>query len=251
MAAREIAINSVRKIASSADEVVGALETTMKALEKKLVRQFADLTLTQQVDTALARAQIEEILVREGLYERIGGLLNEEYQKALETSYEQYLRLYPKKAFQFSGDSLSRLQAVQALDLETFGGVASDLANELTKAVIQYQYGSASRDGLLEAITSKVETADRHLKTQFQTALFGYYQEANNRIAEDAGLDLFVYVGPDDDLTRPFCQDVLADERQEKGWTQEEIMALDNGTGLPVFQYGAGWNCRHVWVAVG
>jgi hypothetical protein len=57
----------------------------------------------------------------------------------------------------------------------------------------------------------------------------------------------FAYGGPDDGLTRPFCEACLG------FWFSPELVrGLDNGqTGLPhPLESGGGYNCRHSWLAV-
>jgi hypothetical protein len=77
-------------------------------------------------------------------------------------------------------------------------------------------------------------------KTVINTAIQGFNRAVNEKKAKDLGLTLFLYVGPDDDVTRPFCQD-----RVDQIFTQEEIDSWDNGQGLPADVYLGGYNCRH------
>jgi hypothetical protein len=81
-----------------------------------------------------------------------------------------------------------------------------------------------------------------HLRTEMNTALMAYGRIVNMEKAEKAGFEKFIYIGPDDDITRPFCGEHL-----DKIYTADEIAALDNGQGLPVEIYGGGYNCRHQW----
>ena len=57
----------------------------------------------------------------------------------------------------------------------------------------------------------------------------------------------YVYVGPDDLKTRPFCDDLLA--RMKTGpLSRKEIDQLDNGQIPNVFLSCGGFNCRHQWI---
>lgn len=81
-----------------------------------------------------------------------------------------------------------------------------------------------------------------YLKTELNTALIAYQRVAHFEAANEAGIDKFLYVGPLDRITRPFCQ-----EHVGKVYTRDEIASLDNEQGLPVEVYGGGYNCRHHW----
>jgi hypothetical protein len=56
---------------------------------------------------------------------------------------------------------------------------------------------------------------------------------------------LYAYVGPVDDIIRPFCL-----EHVGKVYTKPEIDALDNGQMPNTFLTGGGWNCRHLWAPI-
>jgi pyridoxal/pyridoxine/pyridoxamine kinase len=126
--------------------------------------------------------------------------------------------------------------------------VTDSMANELTRAIVNYQYGALSREQLLESIGSRVATSAQHLQTQFDTALSGYFQDSANALAIENGYDSFRASGPNDDRIRPFCEHIMNDP--ERIYSREEIDAMDNDQGLPVFQYFGGYNCRHQWIAV-
>ncbi len=57
----------------------------------------------------------------------------------------------------------------------------------------------------------------------------------------------YVYLGPDDKFTRPFCDELL-DRTAKKAMTREEIAKLDNGQLPDVMVTCGGFNCRHSWV---
>lgn len=83
------------------------------------------------------------------------------------------------------------------------------------------------------------------LTTELTTATSGFNRSVTLFKCEELGIDNFLYVGPDDRVTRPFCQ-----ERVGKTYTRTEINAWDNGQGLPASIYLGGYNCRHRLVAV-
>jgi len=61
---------------------------------------------------------------------------------------------------------------------------------------------------------------------------------------ENAGIKKYYYAGPMDKVTRDVCAAVLADPRQQTGWTAEDIA---NFPGIDMVT-GGGYNCRHDWL---
>lgn len=96
-----------------------------------------------------------------------------------------------------------------------------------------------------EALGTKLAT---HLQTEVNTAVMAFNRTVTAKKAEDLGLNLFLYVGPDDKVTRPFCGKLL--DRVPAIYTKEEIEKLNNKQGLSVMNYGGGYNCRHHWRAI-
>lgn len=84
-----------------------------------------------------------------------------------------------------------------------------------------------------------------NLKTEINTAVMAFNSAVSAKKAEELGLDLFLYVGPDDGVTRDFCKDLL--EKSPPIYTKDEIAKMDNGQKLSVQIYRGGYNCRHHW----
>ena len=84
--------------------------------------------------------------------------------------------------------------------------------------------------------------------TEARTQTAVYARAITNAYADESGVPVgFAYGGPDDGLTRPFCEACLG------FWFSPELVrGLDNGqTGLPhPLESGGGYNCRHSWLAV-
>ena len=148
---------------------------------------------------------------------------------------------------------------VDAQDAALFGGVDPNDPG-VTGRLIQ---PTARRmlDGLQTqaGLVSARELADR-IVAQEELSLPQAMTEANTRMAEfdravqDASMNeadpdesdlLRVYIGPDDRITRPFCDRVI-----NKAFTPAQARKLDNAqTGHPLIN-GGGYNCRHRWIAV-
>lgn len=88
-------------------------------------------------------------------------------------------------------------------------------------------------------------TLARNIETETKTLLQGFSRAVTVGKAKELGFELFIYLGPDDKVTRPFCGKLLA--KNPPIYTAQEISGMDNGQGLDVFTYGGGYNCRHDW----
>lgn len=90
---------------------------------------------------------------------------------------------------------------------------------------------------------------EANLEAELNTSIAAFDRTVTVKKAQDLGLELFVYRGPDDKITRPFC-DKLLNQRDPAIYTIDEIRAMNNDTGLDVITYGGGYNCRHQWSPV-
>jgi len=95
---------------------------------------------------------------------------------------------------------------------------------------------------LQQRFTTLTET---ELQTELNTGLMTFNRMVNAAQAEALEIELFLYVGVNDDLTRPFCEDLLA--KDPPIYTRDEIDQMDNGQLGDVLATGGGYNCRHHW----
>lgn len=78
------------------------------------------------------------------------------------------------------------------------------------------------------------------VRTELRTTAMAYNRITHLEKAKKAGVTRFLYLGPNDGVTRPFCQ-----ARVGRIFTQQEIDGWDNEQGLPASIYLGGYNCRH------
>jgi len=108
----------------------------------------------------------------------------------------------------------------------------SDLAGELAD-----QFGKTAAEA--------TALADTSVSTFYRTIASQSYAKIEKGLAK--GAVKFEYAGPDDSLTRPFCDDML-DQSKADPLTRAEIDDLDNGQIPGVFVTCGGFNCRHQWI---
>lgn len=118
-----------------------------------------------------------------------------------------------------------------------------DISSTLLRTVVGGQKPDIS--ALLESTTDILES---QLDTELNTMLAGFSRTVTANKADELGLNLFYYVGPDDKVTRDFCSEVLS--KDPPIYSREEIAAMQNDSGVDVLTFGGGYNCRHQWIAI-
>lgn len=158
----------------------------------------------------------------------------------------------------------AKVLAAEKIAAETFAmaqtqGIAKAAQSQLV--ALSAKFGANLEAELKERITRAViGTAVKRAKTAAFTAISGYQRgvqqsaydppQVENRedLKQDPNVPpgkYFVYVGPTDRITRPFC-DVLVGKAIPDGL----IDSLRNSQNLPFRRFCGGFNCRHTLVPV-
>jgi hypothetical protein len=148
--------------------------------------------------------------------------------------FVQFMQERTYEHLNFLGSAAIDQLDTSLLEMSVGGYTHADMLDEL-KATITGEYPWGDRTGLYEW------HAGTYVRTSAQRSaqLFMNYQ------AERYGLGNFIYVGPMDSKTRPFCRRLLGNV-----YSRDEIDKMDNGQTMNTFATCGGFNCRHKWVAV-
>lgn len=121
----------------------------------------------------------------------------------------------------------------------------TELANVVTRGVL----GRASREQLVQDLRVVTDGSEVRARRLFHDSTIQFSRRVTNAKAERRGYEWFTYVGPDDRITRPFCDSLLANGGPDPVFTREAIEAMDNGQTAPgtVMEACGGYNCRHHW----
>lgn len=242
-----IQLKRLERVETAVDTVVDSLAATARNLERSMIARLAEGNVGgRTVDIALARADIQQMMLDSGYYQVTGDLLDSTYQQFIDDAHKAYQAQYGK-SLQYSQVSLDRLQQIRDLDQQTFNSIAEDNINQLQKVMVDYQYGAIDLKGATDRLRQIMEPDfQRYAETVIRTTAHAFDREANTLMATDAGFDLFEYVGPDDGVTSEICQELLAKGPQKWEWWQSQT----NDGGYPVTIYGGHPNCRHSLVPV-
>lgn len=138
-------------------------------------------------------------------------------------------------------------EAVISFDSDIIEGQIFQFANEVKREVIRSTILGVAPD-IDQLSTELVGRRVSNIKTEVNTGM----QSFNRTVTAIKAVETFgenpnfLYVGPFDKVTRPFCGEVLT-TRTPPIYSLREILGLDNGQGLSALEFGGGFNCRHEW----
>ena len=97
----------------------------------------------------------------------------------------------------------------------------------------------------ISSLSQKMKSATGRQLTEVNTKLSMYGRGVTAAMAEEAGLNYYLYTGPIDGITRDFCRPLV-----DKVVSESQMKKLNNRQGLPEKTGGCGYNCRHSWSPV-
>lgn len=172
-----------------------------------------------------------------GLRDRLSDI-NEIYGNRLDAIGEYYKSLTGRSRV-FSDADAAITEALITFDTSRVANKVALYTDDLSRTLMN-QIVTGEQPTVGELVSQFGEATAANIQTELNTAVAGFSRSITQKKAKDLGFDLFIYLGPDDDVTRPFCE-----ARVNKIWDTQQIATWDNGTNLPAAQYGGGYNCRH------
>lgn len=243
----DIVLSSLEKVKDIEDEAMQEFDRVRTMLERLLNDRLAKITEERRVDVALALSEVQQMLTDSGYYKAVDGLLNDKYQRAIDISYKQYQKKLGEN-FQFSSEGIEAMRAFKGVDLTEFNRVGQNIANEISRGIIDMQFRGITMKQLIQNVIPEVlEKNIQYVKTWVQTGLAGFYNSANVLLAEEAGFEKFKLVGVINPNSRKFCKEHVGEIHTAEEWN---AMNDEQGQIAPVMRYGGGYNCTHAMVAV-
>ncbi len=219
----------------------------LDSMIKDFERDFGQFSLAvrQQLSALLRRGPIDRDLLT---------------QAFSESGYEQMVNDFVSKydeVVKFTGDlakdlgikltlpekSLALLEMIQEQNQGIMIASSESIKNSLLDAGLRYTVEGQPLDVIISDMMDDITDFGRRLSTEAFTGASIFDRTLRNEFFDEAGIELFEYVGPDDEVTRDTCKEVLHDPRQETGWTREDI----NDSPVSFIECG-GYNCRHDWM---
>ncbi len=148
-------------------------------------------------------------------------------------------------------------EAIIESDIQRISNIARQSGFNIRAEIIKTAV--LGQDPDLEALNTQTGRTASNIRTELNTAFSSFNRAATVLKAVDlfGPNPRFIYLGPDDKVTRPFCDQVLAGnvssefgnvpDREIPIYSLSEINQLNNGQSLSVLTSGGGFNCRHDW----
>lgn len=224
-------------------EIASVQSELIKGLEK-LLPQLENLTTEQKIQVARSLDFMNEMKAL-GLNKAVDNLYNN-FTKEITSTVSEAATF----GASISTANLQAIETMRLLEMDSllkgYEQYASDLKREMIRGLIT---GEPIKD-LATRLTNDFGAEKVLSSTQKRVVVNDAFARLSNATTKEAFVDIpdqrFRYIGPEDDVTRPECQDVLdMAQNNTEGFTSDEI------DDLPVdFASRGGWGCRHDWVAV-
>lgn len=132
------------------------------------------------------------------------------------------------------------LMAVTMGDIE-LDAIRGRLGQVLFTNLAEAAISPVSPKTLVDVIQQATETSVARAKSAADTAIAGFQRDVAQQVERELpGEVLYLYIGPKDKRTRPFCK-----ARAGKVFRRKDLTDANNQSGLPVMRYAGGYRCRH------
>lgn len=253
-------LRGAKETAATADQL-GAqfareLSAVLCSLERKLTPLVQDISegksrsgrgtrtaIIKGAQANRARKAIEAALTASGY----GDLASVAYGARLDRLVDRVLatRRIAQAAARLSGAFDARLAALLALHETDLLDEGDEIARALWQATVRGIFGSRPVNRILADLADVIDASEAQIGTLYDTSVSIFGRQVEALQAGDDPDTAFLYVGPNDKKTRPFCR-----EHVGLVYTRDRIDELDNWQIDNVFLTGGGYNCRHQFIEV-
>jgi hypothetical protein len=230
-------VNELKAEVKAEAEMLKALKRGRAEMLQTL-RAALDLADPQTL-LALPRDRLLDFVLRGGLGLAVDDFIaqQERIAEAALASISQVVEGLTTDSVQDQIDAL----AVASADAVFQDVILPDTLKSVREALEAMVVGVPANQAIT-ALSQRLEKSEGRQLTEVRTKLSQYGRNITAVVAEAADLDLYLYTGPRDGITRDFCRALINKVVDEK-----QMRSLSNGQGLPVKTSGGGYNCRHSW----
>lgn len=206
---------------------------------KKLIKQLDELL--KQTDPAvllnLQREQLIELVLEGGFADSIEDFI-EQQDKLLQSINESLAVVDPTWTPLFienEVDALKTLTVQNVFDDIVIPAVSKNVRDSLLSMVVD-----TPKDQAMSNLAQSLQRGAGSLQTEVRTKISQFGRSVNMIASDAVGIDLYLYTGPKDGITRNFCKALI-----NKVLTKDQLSKLNNNQGLSVRSSCGGYNCRH------
>jgi len=145
--------------------------------------------------------------------------------------------------FAITNDTIKNFDLIQDMNADNLGKNIDRYIAEMRRFGLQAELEGRSLRDITKGLADEFSAMGRRLNTEAYTGIRMADSAVSKDVYEQAGIELYYYLAPDDDKTRDECGNTLGDPKQSTGWTMADIEA----SATPFVGRG-GYNCRHDWI---
>lgn len=222
---------AIRQASAEADAILRDLALALNEEIKRIIATLDTKEGMLESTKYNLRSVVEAQRQLQAIIDEVGGpAIAELLDRRLPEVIESNLAQSDLGAFapQITDDVLDFLDGLEKEVLKSLNDTTGDLARAVRRGIV----GTRTTTELLEAVAKSLDTS----LGRASVAIEGGIRRFNERVITDTARDLgflYVYIGPDDTKTRPYCK-----PRVGKVLTQEQADAA-------VANVDGRWNCRH------
>ena len=208
-------------------DLAQAIQDEIRTLVASLDTEQGQLQSTQYNLRAIedVRRQVRQIAIDQG-QTAIADFLDTELPQVIQASLAE--AGLGEFAPQITDDVLDFLDGLEEEVIKSLDDTTGDLARAIRRGIV----GGSQTSELLDAVARSLDTTLGRAATAIEGGIRRFNERVTTETARDLGF-FYVYIGPDDQKTRPYCQ-----PRVGKVLTQEQADAA-------VANVSGRWNCRH------
>jgi hypothetical protein len=213
-------------------------------LTNQLLAEKGRITSTA-VNLGVARAAARDLqaaLEEAGYRDLIAGALETMGDLAKYQGLGQTTVARVERAAAWSAETLDAFHDIKLREMLEVGDAA---IRRIEQTLLRGIVGAQDRAELLNEVVAELEISLPKARTIYDTSLSEFSRVAVTSTATGAADEAFLYSGPIDGLTRPFCL-----ERVGRVFVRADIDEMDNGQLDNTLITGGGYNCRHTWLPV-
>lgn len=175
-------------------------------------------------------------------FDQIAGSFIEQFIEVIK--YQRMLAEELQIPFAVSEKGLDFAALIQENELRKVITNKDAIINDMIEAGLRSEIEGTGFNQLVADFDISLEELGRRAATEVFTGISIFDRTIKSEQFRESGIELFWYAGPEDDKNREACVDVLDDEKQDTGWTRDDIASLAEVD----FTTAGGYNCRHEWL---
>ncbi len=231
-----------RELARVLDETNGRTRSIIRTLEAsdgRLVASQAALGRAVRL-----RVELEAVLESAGYGALVNAALSDPLDRLTATALRG--RRIINQAATLTPLDLDILQTWETVHRADLLGVGQRHVEGLWRTVVGGMLSNRDTDGLVDEVGNLVDVTLPQARTLYDTAVSSHVRQVHQLGIRPSDSDRFIYQGPNDTETRPFCAGLV-----NEVMTRAEVDDLDNGQLPNSLLSGGGYNCRHIWFFLG